>query len=101
VGQKVAGDLEADLVRNLPECDTFHLQVTVQGAAVHREETGDRRDGAGILEQLGPKHPAHAFDEGTEPRLRVRLVRSAGERSLHRSVPLLAVSHVCGRPAIV
>src|SRR5215211_2136417 len=89
VGQKIAGDLVADLVRDLPECDTFRLQVTVQGAEVHREEAGARRDGAGILEQFGSKHPAHAFDEGAKPRLLLRLVRSAGERSLQRSLPCL------------
>ena len=68
VFQQLARDLEADLVGHLPEREAFHAQVTVQGAAVHREEAGDRGGGAGVPEQFGPKHPAQILGEVNQSR---------------------------------
>ena len=48
VFEQLARDLEADFIGHLPEREAFHTQVTVQGAAMHREKAGDRGGGAGV-----------------------------------------------------
>jgi hypothetical protein len=63
--QQLARDLEADFVRNLPECEPLRVQVSGQGAAVHREEAGDPSGGTGIPENFAAKHSAQILGERT------------------------------------
>jgi hypothetical protein len=56
--QKLARDLVANLISHLSEGKTFHTQMTVQGATVHRKKAGDCGGRTGTSEQFGTKNPA-------------------------------------------
>jgi hypothetical protein len=58
VFQKLARDLVTNLISHLSEGKTFHTQMAVQSATVHRKEAGDCGGGTGTSEQLCAKNPA-------------------------------------------
>lgn len=77
-GEQHAGDLEANLVDDLPIGMAFGLQVPVQGSARDREEAGDRVGREALPEEFDPKHAPHLLGE------RSRAMTSWGERRFHR-----------------
>jgi len=88
--QQFAREFEANLIRDLPERMSFRAQVSVQGSAVHREETGNRGGGTGVPEQFDPQHTAQIFGEGASTMGRVVRIRTAGRWLLHASFSFLS-----------
>jgi hypothetical protein len=56
VFEQLTCNLEADFISHLSERKTFHTQVTVQGAAVHRKKASYCVGRTGSPEQFGTKN---------------------------------------------
>ena len=97
VSQQLARDLETNFVRHLPERKPLGAQVPRQGTAVHRKETGDRRRGAGVPEEFGPKQTAQIPGERAGDRGRLWSVCPVDGWHLHRSF-LLPDRPAAGEP---